>query len=124
MSDDSEFVDPDDLAIQRGSEGQRLPQEAQAGSLGKVKVVPMSYGDVQEYFGDGTQADVSADTMATIFNEFVVKPDLDLTESDVEDFKPLVPRDLLMAILDASGIDADVMVEEGGAATVDVEGNT
>lgn len=123
MTDESEFVDPEDLQVQRDGEGQVLPQVAEAGSLGKVKVRPMSYGDVQDHFGDGTQADIQPAQMAAIFNEFFTQPDFDLSGRDVEDFKPLVPRDLLMALLDVSGIDADVMMEESGEATVDV-GNT
>lgn len=124
MSDEPEFVDPDDLKVQRGGDGELLPQVVQAGSLGKVKVVPMSYGDAQAHFGDGTQADLDSAVMAALFNQYFVKPDFDLTADDVDDFKPMVPRDLLMALLDASGVEADVMMEEDGGAQVSVEGNT
>lgn len=124
MSDESQFVDPEDLKVQRDADGDVLPRETEAGTLGKVKVRPMSYGDVQAHFGDGTQADVDSAQMAAIFNEFYVHPDFDLTADDVEDFKPLVPRDLLMALMNVSGIDADVMMEEAGQASVSVEGNT
>jgi hypothetical protein len=124
MSDDSEFVDPDDLKVQRGGDGQRLPKTVDAGDQGKIKVKPMSYGDVQEYFGDGTQADVNADQMAELFNEFIAEPELNVTPADIKDFYPLVPRDLLLAIMDASGIDADVMMEDAGQAQVNVQGNT
>jgi len=56
--------------------------------------------------------------------EYFVEPDFDLNGSDVKQFKPLVPSDLLMALFDASGIDADVAMQEGNEATVNVRGNT
>lgn len=120
----SEFVDPDDLKVQRDSDDQPIAQDAEAGAFGKVRVRPMSYGDVQAHFGDGADVDVGPAAMAALFNEFYVKPEFDLDEDDVEDFKPLAPRDLLMALLDVSGIDADVMMDEAGSAQVAVEGNT
>lgn len=123
--DDSEFVDPEDLKVQRDASGERLPETHTIEGLGRAEITPMAYGDVQEYFGDGQQADIESDVMADLFNEFYVKPDFSFAPGDIRDMKPLVPRDLLMALLEVSGIEADVMVDEAGEATVDVaEGNT
>lgn len=125
-SADGEFVNPNDLRVQRDAEGQRLPQTAEAGDLGKVQIVPMAYGDVQEYFGGGDDVDLSPAALAGMFSEFVVKPDMsDLTADDVHDFYPLVPRDLLLAVMEVSGVeDVDVEVDgTDGSANVNVGGN-
>lgn len=120
-----EFVDPDDLRVSRDSDGELLGEVHQCGNLGKVEVVPMAYGDVEEHFGDGRTSDVTAKEMATLFNEFYVRPDFDLSPSDItEDFKPMVPANLLMTLMDASGIDADIDMDDDGSATVNVQGNT
>lgn len=124
MSSDSEFVDPADLKVERNGDGRVIPEEREAGSLGKVKVRPMTYGDVQEHFGDGTTSDLQAEDMAFLFNEFFIKPQFNYDAQDVEDMRPLAPRDLLETLMEASGIDAEVEVEDDGEATVSVEGNT
>lgn len=121
MSSDPEFVDPDDLKIKRNGDGEIVPVTRSAGSLGKVRLRPMTYGDVQEYFGEGTEVDIDSEAMAELFNEFFIRPDFDLTYEDVEDFKPLVPRDLLLALMESSGIDADVEVDSAGEASVSVD---
>lgn len=122
-----EYVNPDDLRVTRNSEGRVLPVDEEAGTLGTVKVTPMAYGDVQEFFGDGDSSDVSEEDMAELFDRFLVKPDLsedaggEVTAEYINEMYPLVPRDLLMAILSASGVDAEVeMSDEDNSAEVDV----
>lgn len=135
----SEFVDPTDLTLQRDGEGERIPQVMEVGELGKMKILPMNYGDVQAYLGDGQQHTVESQALAELFNDFVIEPDLSkaadmwaketpgysaegrVTPAWVEDLKPLVPRDILLALLDASGIDADVIMQGPGQAQVNVE---
>lgn len=126
----SEFADPDDLKVQRGSDGEKLPQEIET-DVTKARVVPLSYGDVQEYFGDGGRADVSAGEVAELLDEFVLEPDFaadaggTVTADYVRDLKPMVPGALLMGLMDASGIDADIEMQDDGSAEVAVEsGNT
>lgn len=123
MSQEPEFVDPDDLKVDRDGSGELVSTVTTAGTLGKVELVPMTYGDIQEHFGDGTSADIESSEMAEMFNKFYVRPDFDLTADDVKDFKPLAPRDLLMTLMEESGIDAEVEVDEQGEASVEVEGN-
>lgn len=125
----SEFVNPDDLSVQRDGEGHLIPEVKEAGNFGKVKVLPMTYGDVQSRFGDGTEFDFDSEDLAEIFDEHVVKPNLsevaggEVTAGYVEGMYPLAPRDLLMSILEASGVDADVEAQQGGGASVSVGGN-
>lgn len=123
MSEETEFVDPDDLKVERDGDGDLMPEDREVEGLGKIKLVPMRYGDVQDYFGDGAEADVGPEDLAAIFNEFYIYPDFDLDSEGVADFKPMVPAVLLQELMDASGIDADVDVDEQGEATVAV-GNT
>lgn len=126
-----EYVSPSDLRVKRNGDGRVLPVEEEAGNLGTVKVIPMAYGDVQEYFGDGETQDIDEEVMAELFDKFVVTPDLsadaggEVTEDYINDMYALAPRDLLMAILSASGVnDAEVeMSDEDNSATVDVSGN-
>lgn len=121
--DEPEFVDPDDLKVSRDSKGELIGEVHECGDWGDVEIVPMTYGDVQERFGDGMSSDLEAGEMAMLFNEFYVNPSFDLDAEGVRDFKPMVPADLLMTLMDASGIDADIEVDDDGSATVEV-GNT
>lgn len=124
VATEGEFVDPDDLKVTRDGDGARVGTVMEAGTFGKVKVLPMNYGDVNEYFGSGAAHDVEADILADVFTEFIVKPDLGVvTGDDVRAMKPLAPRDLMLAIFDASGIDAEVAMQGGGDAHVEIEGN-
>lgn len=128
MSD--EYVSPDDLKVRRNADGEALPVEEHSDMFGKLKVIPMAYGDVQEFFGDGDTADLETPDIAELFDRFIAKPDLSadaggqVTEEYVNDMYPLAPRELLMAILRASGVEADVdMDEENMEAEVTVQGN-
>lgn len=123
--DNNQFADPDDFKVQRDSSGELLPQ-VQETKLGRVKVIPMAYGDIEDYFGDAEVADIGAGQLARMLQDHVVEPNLaadaggQITAEYVKDLKPLAPRELIFAILDASGIDADVEMQEGGGAEVAV----
>lgn len=120
---DSDFVDPDDLKVQRNGDGEVIPQTEELGTLGKLKVKPMTYGDVEEEFGDGSTSELSPKDMAFIFNTWILKPSFDYSGKDVEDMKPMVPGRMLELVMDVSGIEAEVEVDDDGRATVEV-GNT
>lgn len=127
---DSQFADPDDFKVRRNGEGEALPQTVDT-ALGKVRVLPMSYGDVESTFNaDGGDAQsISSDQIATLVEHHVIEPDLasdaggKVTAEYIQHMKPLGPRELIFAILDASGIDADVEMQGGGSAEVDMRGN-
>ena len=125
----SEYVNPEDLTVQRDGDGQLIPQEKQAGDFGKVKVLPMTYGAVQRRFGDGQNFDFDSHDLAEIFDEHIIEPNLSeysggkVDAKYVESMYPLAPRDLLMAVLEASGVDADVQAQGDGGAQVQVAGN-
>lgn len=126
----SEFINPGDLTVERNADGEVLPKEREVGDLGKAEIKPMQYGDVQEYFGDGATADVEAEILAELFRRFYNKPDLNAAAREqgfercngnyVESMYPLVPRDLLMALLETSGVDAEVEMQEDNSAQVNV----
>lgn len=123
---DGEFASPDDFQISRDDSGQILP-EVRNTQLGKVKVVPMSYGDVEKHFGSSTVADIGPGELAKLLDKHVIRPNLSedagpggVDAKYVEDLKPLAPRELIFAILDASGIDADVEMQDDGGAEVSV----
>lgn len=122
---ENQFASPEDFKIQRDSDGDLLPQIEDT-QLGKVKVIPMAYGDVDKYFGAQAVADIGPGEIAELLNNHVVKPNLKndaggkITADYVEGMKPIAPRELLFAILNASGIEADVEMQEGGGAEVAV----
>lgn len=122
---ENEFASPEDFKVQRDSDGQLLPQPVDT-QLGKVRVTPMPYGDIETYFGAQSVADVGAGEIADILNDHVVEPNLRedaggrITAEYVNSMKPIAPRELLFAIFDASGIDAEVEMQEGGGAEVAV----
>lgn len=130
MTDDhdtteNEFASAEDFKVQRDSSGELLPQREET-QLGVVKVLPMAYGDVEAYFGASTVADVGPSELAEILNDHVVEPNLAadaggrITAEYVEQMKPIAPRELLFAIFEASGIDAEVEMQQSGGAEVAV----
>ena len=122
---ENEFADPDDFSIQRDEDGTLLPQVVPT-QLGKVEVIPLTYGDIERYFGDGDVADIDSEQLADLIDAHVIKPDLAShaggrdTASYIQDMKPLAPRELLFAIMGASGLDVDVEMDDSGGATVEV----
>lgn len=123
-SDGGEFASPDDFKVKRGSDGEVLPQVCDT-ALGKVKVLPMAYGDIEAHFGDRRQ-EVSPEVVADILDMYVLQPDLssdaggEVTARYVEDMKPMAPDELVGAIFEASGIDADIQMNDDGTAEVSV----
>lgn len=127
--EDDEWANPAEGDVQRDGDGEIIPVEEQAGEMGKVLVKPMTYGTVQQFFGDGRRSNLDAGDLAVLFGEHVIKPDLDehyngITADDVKSMKPLAPRDYITAIMLASGIDPeDVQMNDDGSADVTVSGN-
>lgn len=122
---DDGFADADALTVSRDGDGELLPETVYTDQYGKVKVVPLTYGDVEEYFGDSDVADIGAEVIAALLRGHVREPDLNAAaggEVDAawvrEELKPLAPRDLIMAILEASDIQADVDMQGQGEAQV------
>lgn len=119
-------VSDQELFVQRGSDGQLLPTVEVAPDIGKVKVIPLTYGGIQEYFGAGTQMDeIESEDIAEILREHVVEPDLsEITSQEVEeDMKPMVPQALLLAVMKASGVDVDMDALQNQEGVLEEEGN-
>lgn len=138
QDDSGGYADPADARITRNEHGEKIPQDVTVQGVGLHKVEPMSYGDVQSYMGSGAQHQVEEEALAALFNRFILEPDYaqdadkwasemgytpegKVTAQYIEDMKPLVVREILTALFEASGIDADVIME-GTTANVDVEG--
>lgn len=138
--DDSRYANPSDARVSRDADGEKIPRDYDVPRLGPHRFLPMSYGDVQQYMGDGSQHEVEEEGLARIFDQFILKPDYSrdadswatamgkkqrgrVTAGYVEDMKPMVVRDILMGLFETSGIDASVVME-GTTANVEVdEGN-
>lgn len=121
----NEFASPDDFKVSRDSDGELLPQREDT-QLGLVKVIPMTYGDVEAYFGASSVADIGPESLADILDEHVIEPDLSadaggrIDAAYVQNLNPIAPRELLFAIMNASGLEAEVEMNRDGSAEVAV----
>lgn len=122
----------DEFLVTRDENDEIQPVEEPTQMFGDVLVKPMPYGAIESRFGDaGEVADVDADVIASVIDEFVVEPDFEAETGDPvtgdfirEHMKPLGPRDLIMAVLSASDVSADVTVDQNANAQVAIdEGN-
>lgn len=131
----------DDLTVTRDSEGTLVAQEADLGDItdedGNPKtgrLFPLVYGDTVEYFDDGDDEgveDLGADMVADILDTKLAAPDLTdhprcpdshVSEQFVrEELPPLVPRSILMALFEVSGMKAEIEMNDDGSAEVDLD---
>lgn len=125
MEDENDsIVSDDELFVSRDSGGELLPTIEEAPDIGKVKVIPMTFGSIREYFGPDTQMDdIEAGDVAEILRNHVVQPDLsEVTAQEVEEeMKPMAPQSLLLAVMQASGVDVNMDALENQEAAL--EGN-
>ena len=104
--------------VKRDGEGKLIPIEKET-TYGTVLVVPMVYGDAEQWAIEMKEAEnVSADQLAAQFRKHIVDPDMSkITGDDLrKDFKPLAIQELLQAIINASGLENEV------TATVNADG--
>lgn len=130
---ETNYASVEELTVKRDEEGELLPVEEETPMFGTVVVKPMPYGAIEEKFGDtGDVASVDSDVIADLISDNVIEPDLHkhaqaegysgVTGAYVrEELKPLAPRDLILAVLSASDVEADVMMEDNGGAQVALE---
>jgi len=100
------------------------PVDVQAGQFGRIQVKHMSYGDVEDQFGDtGDLTDLETEDVVEMVRKYVRKPDFSSITADQvrEEFHPMSMAHILRAIIEVNGMDADVDVDEEGNATVEVE---
>lgn len=128
----SDRASADDFLVARDENDEIQPVEEPTQMFGTVLVKPMPYGAIESRFGDAGQvSNVDSDVIASVINDFVVEPDFsaaaggDVTGEFIrENMKPLGPRDLIMAILSASDVSAEVTVDQNANAQVAIdEGN-
>lgn len=116
----SDTVEREDLFVPRDTDGDLLPQEMDT-QVGTIEAYPVTYGDANEYLGDGGISALEPETIAELFREKIIDPDLsDIDADDVEHMRPLVPATFLNTLLSESGVEAEVDVDEDGQATVTV----
>lgn len=131
-SDSTGRASADDFLVKRDENDEIVPVEYETEQFGTVEVRPMPYGAIESRFGNaGEVADVDSDVIADVIDDFVVYPDFreiaggEVTGDFVRDhMKPLAPRDLIMAILAVSDVDASVTMDNQANAQVAIdEGN-
>jgi len=106
----------DELFTPRDDDGDLKPQEIPT-SVGTIIATPLTYGDVEQYFGSAAgMANADSEVVAAVLSAKVVDPDLsDITEDEVADLRPMLPAEILEGLMDVSGIDAQVEVDEVSA---------
>lgn len=125
--------------VSRDGDGNLQEVETTIPGQGESTMVPMSYGDAEEYMGDaGQMANIDASTVAEVLRNHVVDPDFEayaqkefgrrpgrdhaLTGYVVEkEMKPFIPQIYLMSLFRVSGLDASVEMEDDGSATVELD---
>ena len=115
----------DSFKVKRDGEGNLIPVDRET-KFGIISIIPMTYGDA-EVWGEtmGDADNVNASTLAKQFQKHVIEPDMSKVNG-VElkrDFKPLVVKELLMAIIGASGLEDQLTatVDPSGTAKIEVD---
>lgn len=137
QSNGGEFASADDFKVTRDGDGQRVPVRHEIPGIGpdaKPRTVlfrPLNYGDMKSLFGDGTVHDVNESILARVFDQHVLEPKLAglsghqrgrVTEDDIDEMYPMDPRYLMEGLFEASGIDADIMMQ-GTQGQIELSGN-
>jgi len=113
----------EDFKVSRDGQGNLLPEEQQT-KFGKVMVIPMTYGDAEEWGKKvKDKEDVSADEIAEQLRKHIVKPDMsEVTGKELrEDYKAMAVNELLMAIIAASGLEEEMEAKMGTDGTARLE---
>ena len=117
----------EDFKVKRDGEGNLIPITEDT-KFGKVKVIPMSYGDAEswgEMMGDAKS--ISTKDIAITFAKHIVEPNMAaITGAEIKkDFLPLSIQELIMAIMKASGMADEVkaVVNEDGTAKIELAKN-
>lgn len=117
----------DSFRVKRDGEGKLIPIECET-NYGTIMVIPMTYGDAEKWAEEmkGSE-DVTSEAIADQFKQFIVEPDMSgVTGDDIkQNFKPLVVRDLINAIVRVSGLEKEVnaTVNADGTVGIDMEKN-
>jgi len=119
----TDYASREDFAVDRAETGELLPQD-QYTEIGLVAAKPMPYGEIQRRFGSMNEmADLGDGEVADLISKKITNPDMSgLTADELADYKPLAPRELLFAIMAASGIDVGgIDVASDGSAEIDFD---
>lgn len=134
---DDNFASLAEITVSRDSDGYLAPRvvedalkvPTENGVVERdVQVLQMAYGDAESMFGDDEVADVGPGIVAKLFDDHLITPEGPeggYTEEYVADeMLPLAVRDLMLAIMEASGMQVDNLdVDDSGNAEVEFGGN-
>jgi hypothetical protein len=124
-----EYANPEDFGLTRDGEADRNPIDKNVPGVGMCNFTPLNYGDVQNYFGDaGAAAEADPDTLAKVIHFHLNEPDLSelsdrgrVTGTLIKNMRPMYPRNVVLALFDASGIEADLQMDNEGNAEIEFE---
>lgn len=95
-------------------------------NFGEAEILPMTYGDAEDRFGEGQITDMSADEIAGLIQDKLLDDNLpdEVTAKYVRSLPPLLVPAIVISIAEASGIpiaeqrvqpseDGSLQIEEG-----------
>lgn len=109
----------------RDNEGNLKPVEQEVTFRGKdygvAEIIPMTYGDAEDKFGEGAISSVDAEQIAKIFEDHLIDekmPD-DIGSEYIRSLPPMLVPAVINAIADASGIPINAQPMQGGEMPVE-----
>ncbi|WP_408954730.1 hypothetical protein [Natroniella sp. ANB-PHB2] len=104
VQQEEEFADISAFKVPRDEEGNLLP-EMTTTKYGKVKVVPLTYGTIEQYKEEIEDLKkMGSDVVAELCQRFKVPDMSDFTEEDVEDMRPMAVQEILFALFGVSDV--------------------
>jgi len=124
-----EYANPEDFGLTRDGEADRNPIDKMVPGVGMCNFTPLNYGDVQNYFGDaGAATEADPETLAKVIHFHLNEPNLSdlsdrgrVTGTLIKNMRPMYPRNVILSLFDASGIEADLQMDNEGNAEIEFE---
>lgn len=109
----------------RDNDGELKPVEQEVmfrgESYGTAEIIPMTYGDAEDKFGEGAISNVDAEQISKIFKDHLIDekmPD-DINAQYIRDLPPMLVPAVINAIADASGIPINAQPLQDGEMQVE-----
>lgn len=109
----------------RNKDGELQPVEQEVTfrgeSYGVAEVIPMTYGDAEDKFGEGAIGDVDAAQIAKIFNDHLLDENMpgEIDAKYIRDLPPMLVPAVINTIADASGIPINAQPMQDGKMEVE-----
>lgn len=124
QEEEKKYASQEDFEVQRNDNDEIIPVDVQLQDSEKyVKVKPITYGKANEEFSFEDPNDVPTEKLVKLIKDHIVRPDygwIDVKHVNKK-MKPMALGRLLQAIMEASGLEADVDISDAKDAKIDIE---